>query len=109
MPSFATPWDIYMDFINDQEKQGVLWSSLLTASADYANSPDGKLQMQEVIRNMVNTYAKCPPATPSQAHTTMLATERTRARGGRRTKKRTRTRKSKRKTRRVLRTIKKSR
>jgi hypothetical protein len=101
MPTFATPWDIYMDFINDLKKQDVLWTSLLTASADYANSPEGKVQVQEVIRNMVNTYAICPP---SQAHTTILATEQNRARGGSKSKKR-RTRK----TRRVLRTRSKSR
>jgi len=101
MPTFATPWDIYMDFINDLEKQDVLWTSLLTASADYANSPEGKVQVQEVIRNMVNTYAKCPP---SQDHTTILSTEQNRARGGSKSKKR-RTRK----TRRVLRTRSKSR
>jgi len=76
MPTFATPWDIYMDFINDLEKQNVLWTSLLTASADYANSSEGKVQVQEVLRTMVNTYAKCPP---SQAHTTILSTEQNRA------------------------------
>ena len=92
MPSFATPWAIYMDFMNDLDKQDVLWSSLLTASADYANSPEGKLQLQEAVRTMVNTYAKCPP---SQAHATMLAAEHSRTRGGSKSKKRRTRRKSK--------------
>ena len=104
MPTFATPWDIYMDFINDLEKQDVLWTSLLTASADYANSPKGKVQVQEVLRTMVNTYAKCPP---SQAHTTILSTEQNRTKGGSKSKKRRKRRT--RKTRRVLRTRSKSR
>ena len=99
MPSFATPWDIYMDFINDIEKQDVLWTSLLTASAGYANSPEGKVQMQEAVRTMVNTYAKCPPSTPSQVHTTMLATERGRARGGRKSRRKSRRKSKKRRTR----------
>jgi len=92
MPSFATPWDIYMDFINDLEKQDVLWTSFLTASANYAKSAEGKLQMQDVLRTMVNTYAKCPP---SQAYTTMLAAEQNRAKGGSKSKKRRTRRKSK--------------
>jgi len=95
MPSFATPWDIYMDFINDLEKQDVLWTSFLTASANYAKSAEGKLQMQEVLRTMVNTYAKCPPAIPSQAYVTMLAAEQNRAKGGSKSKKRRTRRKSK--------------
>ena len=94
--SFATPWDIYMDFINDIEKQDVLWTSLLTASAGYANSPEGKVQMQEAVRTMVNTYAKCPP---SQAHTTMLATERARARGGRKSRRKSKKRRTRSKSR----------